>query len=292
MAEETILTKAGAALRRLLPPSLRARHPVVPVVRLSGAIGGILPFRSGLTLAGCAGALDRAFAHRNARAVAIVVNSPGGSAVQSHLIHRRIRDLAAEKDLRVLVFVEDVAASGGYMIACAGDEIFADPSSLVGSIGVVYAGFGFERLIERFGVERRLHMQGERKGMLDPFRPEDPADVARLLAIQADVHGMFKDLVRSRRGERLRADMPDLFSGAVWSGTEGVALGLVDGVGEVRSVLRERFGNKVRLKPISGSPRSLLGRWLRRRDPGASLVDPAEALAVLEERLVWARWGL
>lgn len=278
-------------LRRFLPATLRPRHPVVAVVRLTGAIGAAIPFRRGLSLSTCAAALDRAFGVPDVKAVAVALNSPGGSAVQSHLIFRRIRALAEEKNVPVLVFVEDVAASGGYMIACAGDEIFADPSSLVGSIGVLYAGFGLDRLIERFGIERRVHTMGSRKAMLDPFRPEHPSDVARLEAIQARVHELFADLVRTRRGERLRGEAGTLFSGAVWSGSEGVELGLVDGLGDLRTVLRQRFGNEVRLWPVSPSSRSLLGRWFRRGEVSAGL-DPAEAIGAIEDRLAWARWGL
>src|SRR5215207_738201 len=225
-------------LQRLLPRRFRSRFPVVPVVRLSGVIGAVLPFRPGLTLSACAPMLERAFGTPGAKAVAVVVNSPGGSAVQSHLIFRRIRAHAEEAGLPVLVFVEDAAASGGYMIACAGDEIFADPSSLVGSIGVVSASFGFERLIERFGIERRLHTAGEKKAMLDTFRPERPEDMERLRTIQGSVHAAFKDLVRSRRGTRLGGEPDELFSGAVWIGSEALALGLIDGIGEIRAVLR------------------------------------------------------
>jgi signal peptide peptidase SppA len=293
MAERSAVSSLAEFLRRLVPPPFRAKRPVVPVVRLTGVIGGAIPFRRGLSLNGCAPALDRAFGIADIKAVAISVNSPGGSAVQSHLIFRRIRDLAEEKKVPVFVFVEDVAASGGYMIACAGDEIFADPSSLVGSIGVVYAGFGLDRLIERLGVERRIHTMGERKAMLDPFRPEDDADVARLAAIQGRVHEMFAGLVRSRRGGRLKAEPDDLFTGAVWSGAEGADLGLVDGLGDLRAVLRQRFGDKVRLRPISSPPASLLARWFSRRQPSVGpSVDAGEMIAALEERLAWWRWGL
>ena len=213
------------ALRALLPERWARRHPVVPVVRLSGAIGAVSPLRAGLSLGACAPALERAFGMKGIRAVALVINSLGGSAAQSHLIFRRIRALSAEAGVPVLAFVEDVAASGGYMIACAADEIFCDPSSLVGSIGVVSAGFGFTGLIERLGVERRVHTAGKAKAMLDPFRPENPDDVARLKTIQADVQAMFTELVTSRR-PGLKGDPDDLFSGAVWTGRQGLALGL------------------------------------------------------------------
>jgi signal peptide peptidase SppA len=194
-------------LQLLLPRRFQAQSPLIPVVRLSGVIGSVLPLRPGLSLGVVAPVLERAFSTRRAKAVAIIINSPGGSAVQSHLIFRRIRAHADETGLPVLVFVEDAAASGGYMIACAGDEIFADPSSLVGSIGVLSASFGFDRLMERFGIERRLHTAGENKAMLDPFRPERPQDVERLKAIQANVHDVFRRLVETRRGARLRGEL-------------------------------------------------------------------------------------
>jgi signal peptide peptidase SppA len=252
-------------LQLLLPPRFQAKFPLVPVVRLSGVIGSVLPLRPGLSLSVVAPALERAFSTRRAKAVAIIVNSPGGSAVQSHLIFRRIRAHADETKLPVFVFVEDAAASGGYMIACAGDEIFADPSSLVGSIGVLSASFGFDRLLERFGIERRLHTAGEKKAMLDPFRPERPEDVERLKSIQANVHDTFKQLVEARRGARLRGEPGEVFSGAVWTGSEALARGLIDGLGDIRGVLRERYGDKVQLRLIPPARSSLLARWLGSR---------------------------
>jgi signal peptide peptidase SppA len=262
-----VVSKLRERAQLLLPRRWRTSTPVVPVVRLSGVIGSLLPFRPGLSLSVCAPMLERAFADPAAQAVAVVVNSPGGSAVQSHLIFQRIRAHADEKALPVVAFVEDAAASGGYMVACAGDEIFADPASVVGSIGVVSAGFGFDRLIERFGIERRVHTAGRSKAMLDPFRPERPEDVERLAAIQDKVHQLFQDLVRARRGTRLRGDPEILFSGAIWSGAEAVELGLVDGLGDVRAVMRQRFGPKVRLRVIPPPRAGLLGRWLGRPVP-------------------------
>jgi signal peptide peptidase SppA len=279
-------------LRFLLPRRFRPRRVVVPVVRLTGVIGAALPLRTGLTVQACAEALERAFAWPDARTVAIVVNSPGGSPVQSHLIFKRIRALAAEHKRGVFVFVEDAAASGGYMLACAGDEIFADASSLVGSIGVVSSGFGFDRLIERFGVERRVHTAGENKAMLDPFRPENPEDVARLKEIQARIHRSFVALVETRRDGKLPPERGDLYSGMVWSGEEARELGLVDGIGDLRSVLRERFGDKVQMRLVPLGTTSLLGRWIGRVPSVGSLLDPREAMAALEERAAWARLGL
>src|SRR3954447_22686022 len=209
-----------------LPARLRRGAAVVPVVRLSGLIGAVTPLRPGMTLGGIARTLERAFSVRNAKAVALVINSPGGSPVQSRQIYLRIRQLAAEKKLPVLAFVEDVAASGGYMIACAGDEVFADPSSIVGPIGVIGTSFGFAKLIEKIGIERRIYTSGVNKAMLDPFLPENPEHVARLKAIQEDIHESFIDLVKSRRGGKLSMSEPALFSGEYWAAKQGIEYGL------------------------------------------------------------------
>src|SRR6188508_1914277 len=236
----------GATLRRakqLLPARFRGDIPVVPVVRLSGVIGAVTPLRQGMTLAGVARILERAFAVSGAKAVAIVVNSPGGSPVQSHQIHNRIRQLAAEKKLPVLMFVEDVAASGGYMIACAGDEIICDPSSIIGSIGVVGGSFGFAKLMDKLGIERRLYTSGEHKAMLDPFLPENPQDVEKLKAVQREIHEGFIDLVKGSRGARLKGPEKTLFSGEYWTGSTAIGLGLADGIGDLRTTLRARFGD-------------------------------------------------
>jgi len=295
MAEGSIFESCVAALRRLLPARFRSDIPVVPVVRLSGVIGISSPLRPGLTMASVARLLERAFSMRNARAVALSINSPGGAAVQSHLIHRRIRALADEKKLPVLAFVEDVAASGGYMIACAADEIIADQSSIVGSIGVVGGAFGFDKLIEKIGIERRLYTSGEHKAMLDPFLPEKPDDVTRLKAIQHEIHESFIGLVKMRRGDKLDSRESALFSGEYWTGQRGRELGLVDAVGDLRSVLRERYGAKV-ATPLLAERRGLLGR----RTPGIGGIErllggPSVAedlIATLETRALWARYGL
>jgi len=286
-------TSTRSALRAFVPPRWRGDVAVVPVVRLSGVIGLSTPLRPGLTMAGIARTLDRVFAMRNAAAVALAVNSPGGSPVQSHLIFRRIRELAEEKKRRVIAFVEDAAASGGYMLACAADEIIADPSSIVGSIGVVGGSFGFDKLIARFGVERRLYTSGAHKGMLDPFLPENPDDVARLKKLQREIHDDFIALVKSRRGDKLRGADEELFSGEFWTGRRALDLGLVDGVGELRNTLRARFGDKV-VTPLIGAERRLFGR----RSSGVERGDVAPAglaediISALEARALWARYGL
>ncbi|WP_449411524.1 S49 family peptidase [Methylobacterium komagatae] len=281
-------------LRALLPGRLRNRRPRVAVVRLSGAIGAVSPLRPGLSIAGVAGSLERAFTLPGVKAVALVINSPGGSPAQSHLIHRRIRALAEEKSLPVVAFVEDVAASGGYMIACAADEIVADPTSIVGSIGVVSAGFGFPGLLEKLGIERRVHTIGEAKAMLDPFRPEDPADIERLKRIQADVQALFTELVSSRRKTLPVGE--NLFTGAVWTGRQALPLGLVDALGDLRGTMRARFGEKVELVVVAEARGGLISRLLRRGAPGkigeAAASLPAEAMAAFEERAAFARYGL
>ncbi len=271
----------------------RRRPPVVGVVRLGGIIGGFGPLRRGLALAGVARALERAFSLGGLEAVALAINSPGGSAVQAALIHRRIRALATENEVKVFAFAEDVAASGGYWLALAGDEIFAEESSIVGSIGVISAGFGFARAAERLGIERRLHTAGDKKAMLDPFRPEDPDDIARLTAIQGDIHESFKRVVRERREGRLADADDELFSGAFWTGRRALELGLIDGIGDLRTVMRERYGERVKLKSV-GDER----RWpWRRLGPGSEAPDaPGEwaagVLGALEARSLWSRYGL
>jgi len=283
---------AGRA--RLLLPARMRRRPVVPVVRLSGVIGAVTPLRSGMSLAGVARTLERAFGTRHAVAVAFVINSPGGSAVQSRQIFLRIRQLAAEKKLPVLVFVEDVAASGGYMIACAGDEILVDPSSIVGSIGVVGGSFGFEGLIKKIGVERRLYTAGEHKATLDPFLPEKPEDVARLKAIQLEIHAVFIDLVKQARGPRLKGADDYLFTGEYWAGGRAVELGLVDAIGDLRATLRARFGDQVQTPLIAPATGALAGLFGRRSAGTVNVVSdlPEGAMAALEARAVWARFGL
>jgi len=296
MAEPSTFDRTLASLRPLVPARFRSDIPIVPVVRLSGVIGFSRPFKPGLTLASVARVLDRAFAMRNIRAVALSINSPGGSAVQAHLIFKRIRALADEKKLPVIAFVEDVAASGGYMIACAADEIVCDVSSIVGSIGVVGGSFGFDKLIEKVGVERRLYTSGERKAMLDPFLPEKPEDVERLKAIQSEIHEMFIALVKTRRGDKLDSRETALFSGEYWTGQRGLKLGLVDAIGDLRGVLRERFGDKLRMPMVverSSFGRRLLGMTESHSGLLANGSNFAEDLvSTLEARALWARYGL
>jgi len=289
-------------LMQWLPARLRPGTAVVPVVRLSGVIGAVTPLRPGMSLSGVARTLERAFATKNAKAVALLINSPGGSPVQSRQIYLRIRQLAAEKKLPVLVFVEDVAASGGYMIACAGDEIFCDPSSILGSIGVVGGSFGFQDLIRKIGVERRLYTAGAHKAMLDPFLPENPDDVARVKALQREIHDIFIDLVKQSRGDRLKGADDVLFTGEYWAGASSVAFGLADAIGDLRSTLRARYGDKV-LTPVVAPSTGLLSGLLGRK-AGAGQLSHSEGLQIeglaglpdalisaLESRAIWAKFG-
>ena len=285
-------------LIELIPARLRPGIAVVPVVRLSGVIGAVTPLRPGMSLAGVAKTLERAFEIKNAKAVALMINSPGGSPVQSRQIYVRIRQLAAEKKLPVLVFVEDVAASGGYMIACAGDEIFCDPSSIMGSIGVVGGAFGFQDLIKKIGVERRLYTAGAHKAMLDPFLPENPDDVARVKALQREIHAIFIALVKQSRGSRLKGADDVLFTGEYWAGETSVSLGLADAIGDLRSTLRARYGDKV-LTPVIAPATGMLSSLLGRKSAGAGALAsldgfaglPDELISALETRAIWAKFG-
>jgi serine protease SohB len=294
MAEPTVFERTRAILRPLLPARFRSDIATVPVVRMSGVIGLSSPLRPGVTLSGVARVLERAFTMRGIAAVALAINSPGGAAAQSHLVYRRIRALAEENKLPVIAFIEDVGASGGYMIACAADEIVCDESSIIGSIGVMGGSFGFHRLLEKVGIERRLYTSGERKVMLDPFLPENPEDVERLKAIQRQIHESFIALVKERRGGKLDSRETALFSGEYWTGERARSLGLVDAIGDLRGVLRERYGEKVRMPVIA--ERGMFGRRL----PGVGWSDPLlerqslaeDLVATLEARALWARFGL
>jgi signal peptide peptidase SppA len=265
----------------------RARPPLIPLVRLEGLIAARAGAFGGMNLAGVAPLLERAFAIKRAPAVFLAINSPGGSPVQSALIASRIRQLAEEKKKPVIAVCEDAAASGGYWIACAADEIVADPASILGSIGVVSSGFGFQEAIARLGVERRLRTAGTEKTLNDAFRPQRAEDTARLDALLEELHTEFKDWVRARRGARFQAPEAELFTGRFWAGRRALALGLCDGLGDAAGEARRRFGETARLLPIGPRrrrlPFSLLGG-------GAALLGEAAILA--EERAAWGRLGL
>src|SRR6266849_6247147 len=274
-----LLASAREALKPILPKRLRGDIPVVPVVRLSGTVGRSTPLQPGLNLAAVARPLERAFGMRRARAVALVINSPGGSPVQSHLIYRRIRALAAENKRPVIAFAED--------------EIICDASSILGSIGVMSGSFGFVGIMDKLGIERRLYRSGEQKAILDPFLPESPDDVERLKAIKREIHEGFIELVKESRGARLKGQEKTLFSGEYWAGHKSVELGLADAIGDLHSTLRGRFGEDV-VTPLISAPRN----WFGRLQPGvlelfgrpAGLAE--EIISVLEARALWARYGL
>ena len=277
--------------KRFIPRRFRSNAVEIPVVRLQGMImEASSPLRQTLSLSSCANALEKAFSDKEAPAVAIAINSPGGSPVQSRLIYRRIRDLAEEKHKRVLVFVEDVAASGGYMIACAGDEIFADPSSVVGSIGVVSASFGFPELLKKIGVERRVYTAGKNKVSLDPFQPEKKSDIDHLKALQLEIHETFINLVKESRGSKL-VDDPNLFTGMFWTGKKGKELGLVDELSDLRSLIKQRYGHDAKMRLVSAS-RSLLGRKTPAISAGLVSSTLDGLIQSAEERALWQRYGL
>lgn len=259
------------------------------------------PLRPGLSIAAVAGTIDKAFKLSKLPTVAVVINSPGGSPVQSNLIFKRIRQLAEEQQKKVYVFCEDVAASGGYFLAIAGDEIYADPSSIVGSIGVISASFGFVEAIEKLGIERRVYTAGLSKSTLDPFLPEKPEDVERLKSIQRDVHDVFIGLVKERRAGKLKAPDTELFSGAFWSGPKAAELGLIDGISDLRSKMQALHGQDVRLQVVDAPKQGLLGR-LRRLSPGiggsiagggrSGLAFADDLVSAVETRALWSRYGL
>ncbi len=281
-------------------PGFRNPKPVVAVVRLSGVISDRSGIgRSGLSAAGLMTVLETAFKMPNLKAVALAINSPGGSPVQSSLIGKRIRALAEEHEVPVIAFAEDVAASGGYWLACAADEIYADDSSVIGSIGVISAGFGFQNAIKKLGVERRVHTAGEMKSTLDPFLRENPDDVERLTELQQDVFDAFKEMVRERRKDKLKASEDEVFTGAFWTGRRALEMGLIDGLGELTAVMQERYGDKVRFRPVEQRQNWLkqkLGfgmtakNWPSSRGAMSSIAD--EILVAIEERGLWQKFGL
>lgn len=289
MSEKKIKKKKKSWFKRLF-----SKTPTVPVLRFTGPIGMATPLNPGISLANTADMIERAFEDKKAKAVAVIINSPGGSPVQSMLIYKRLRALAEENDKKIYVFTEDVAASGGYFIACAGDEIYADPSSIIGSIGVIAAGFGFDKAIEKLGVERRVYTAGEKKLTLDSFQPENADDVARLKELQKDIHKTFKSVVTTSRGEKLSEE--DLFTGEFWTGNKALELGLIDGLSDVRTKMRELFGPEVELdliKPKKGlfgrnSPQGVMAH-LTGATP-AQLTN--QMISSLEERALWSRFGL
>ena len=271
--------------------------PVVPVLRFTGPIGMATPLRQGLSLATVAGGIERAFKLSRLPTVAVIVNSPGGSPVQSSLIFKRLRQMAEKHKKKVYVFCDDVAASGGYYLAVAGDEIYADACSIIGSIGAISGGFGFVEAIEKLGVERRIYASGTAKSQLDPFKRENPEDVARLTQILEEIHDAFIGVVKERRGAQIEAPDKEVFSGAFWSAPRAMELGLIDGITDLRTKMQELHGEKVRLRVVPLSRGGLLS-MLRRPNverlgltgSGGALAD--DLLSAAEARALWYRYGI
>ena len=258
----------------------------IPTLRLTGVIGQAGIARSGLTIAGIEKLVDKLFTDKKAPAVALIINSPGGSPTQSSLIAEKIINLAKEKNKKVYAFVEDVAASGGYWLACAADEIYLDLNSIVGSIGVISPGFGFVDLIKKIGVERRVYTSGKSKSFLDPFKEEKKEDIDRLKSIQEQIHENFIEYVKSRRGSKLLSSAEDeIFSGLFWVGKKGVDLGLADGIGSINQIIREKYGNKAKIKIID-QKKSFLQKRL------SSSINNNDIFNRLEEMIMWSRYGL
>lgn len=265
--------------------------PKVAIIRMAGVIADSTVKRGGISFARYEKLIEEAFEVHKLQAVALIINSPGGSPAQSSLIGSQIRRLAEDKQIPVYAFVEDVAASGGYWIACAADEIYAQESSIVGSIGVISAGFGFQKFIEKHDVERRVYTSGKEKGFLDPFQEEKPSDVKRLKTLQSEIHTQFKDWVNDRRADKLSASDKDLFEGQFWVGTQGLELGIIDGIGDYRSVLKDKHGEDIKFKEFKAEKglASVLS-------PGAKMALPAswsdDLLETIENKGVWGRYGL
>ncbi len=262
------------------------KKKIIPHIKLSGIIGNVGKFKQGIDFSSQEDIISKAFSVKKTPCVAITINSPGGSPVQSHLIHNFIRQQAKKNKKKVIVFAEDVAASGGYLIACAGDEIYANSSSIIGSIGVIYSSFGFTELIKKIGVERRVHTAGKNKSSLDPFQEEKKEDIERLKNIQLDLHKDFIDVVEKSRGSKLKKTEVELFSGEFWSGKRAQDLGLIDGVGNANQILKEKFGEDVIIKKFEKSK-----SWLSKKLSSSN--DHVDQLAnILDEKSVWQRYGL
>tara|TARA_Y100000590_G_scaffold426565_1_gene535792 strand:+ start:1802 stop:2620 length:819 start_codon:yes stop_codon:yes gene_type:complete len=262
------------------------KKKVVPHIRLAGVIGSVGKFKQGLDFSSQQEIINKAFSIKKAPAVAISINSPGGSPVQSHLIYSYIRKQARKNKKKVLVFAEDVAASGGYLIACAGDEIYANSSSIVGSIGVIYSSFGLQDLIKKAGIQRRIYTAGKNKSTLDPFVEEKQEDIERLKKIQLDLHSDFIKVVKDSRSTKLKNENPDLFTGEFWSGAKAKKLGLIDGLGNADEILKEKYGEDVVIKKFE-KPKS----WLNKKLSGASDNQIENLLNILEEKSIWQRYG-
>ena len=264
------------------------KKKIIPHIRLSGVIGSTGRFKQGIDFSGQQEILKKAFSFKKSKNIAISINSPGGSPVQSHLIHDYIRQLAKKNEKKVIVFAEDVAASGGYLIACAGDEIYANSSSIVGSIGVISASFGFQDAIKKIGVQRRVYTAGKNKSTLDPFKEEKEEDIERIKRLQLELHSDFIEVVKKSRGSKLKdPEKNNTFTGEFWSGTTSMKLGLIDGIGNAEQILREKFGEDIDIKKLE-KPKSFIAKKL-----SSSIDNQIDNIAsVIEERALWQKFGL
>ena len=270
------------------------KKKIVPVVYMSGIIGNVGALKNGITISSTQDLLEKAFKIKNSAAVALIINSPGGSPTQSSLIYKRIKKLAKKNKTKVIFFVEDVAASGGYYIACAGDEIYVDENSIVGSIGVIYTSFGFDKLIKKYGIERRIFTTGKYKSILDSFQKQKLSDVKKLKSIQSEIFKNFKEVVLKSRGKKINIQNKNIFSGSFWAGKEAVKLGLVDGVGDLNTIMEKKFGEKIKYIPIKPK-KSFLKGVLSRSSYFKDLVDTKETISdmmeYMESRNMWGRYG-
>ncbi len=262
----------------------------VVVLRMAGVIADSSQMRrAGINYHKFKESIEKAFEVPRAKAVAIVINSPGGAPAQCSIISSAIQKLSNDKKIPVYTFIEDVAASGGYWLACLGDEIYAQSTSIVGSIGVISSGFGLDEFIKSYDITRRIYTSGRDKSFLDPFKPEKADDVARLKSLQADMHKTFKDWVRQQRGIRLNGDDSALMEGAFWTGRAALDLGLIDGIGDVTAVMREKFGEDIKFVDFSPEKKS----WIASLLPfGEARIDIGDVLDKAEERTIWSRFGL
>jgi signal peptide peptidase SppA len=268
--------------------SIFKKKTVIPHIRLTGVIGAAGKFKQGIDLAGQREILKKPFSFKKVKHVAISINSPGGSPVQSHLIYSYIKQLASKNNIKVLIFAEDVAASGGYLISCAGDEIYANSSSIIGSIGVISASFGFKDLIKKIGIERRVYTAGKNKSTLDPFTEEKEEDIKRLKQIQLELHADFIKVVETSRKNKLKdPEKNNIFTGEFWTGASALKLGLVDGIGNADQILKEKFGEKVIIKNFE-KQKGFIAKKL-----SSSIKDPISSFVnVLEEKSIWQKFGL
>ena len=270
------------------------KKKIVPVVYMSGIIGNIGALRNGITISSIQDLLEKAFKIKNSSAIAIIINSPGGSPVQSSLIYKRIKKLAKKNKTKVIFFVEDVAASGGYYIACAGDEIYVDENSIVGSIGVIYTSFGFDKLIKKYGIERRIFTTGKYKSILDSFQKQKLSDVKKLKSIQTEIFKNFKEVVLKSRDRKINIQNKNIFSGSFWAGKEAIKLGLVDGIGDLNTIMEKKFGEKIKYIPIKPK-KSFLKGILSRSFYFKDLVDTKKTISdmmeYMESRNIWGRYG-